>query len=323
MDLEDEAGLHPLSKEMIVRLRRKDGTTQTEAQTTLEASTILLQHLQQHSSQNPLSSVDSKALLQQGSRTGIRGVTFRVVDELQQSAIVHVGTGHEHAPSRLYPSMDDAYGPGAQSICTPHAPPEHHGGSSSDVLGFSGRPLKMTTTPSDVSLRGSASMGRGNRSMPITTPSQNPLLPHLQHSDLSTMQSSVFPAGASPMAMGSKKGTVMANVLSGAAAHYSRSRSGVFFGSGGASVRSMVIDPHQREFELQIEELCLDEEEGRQDIGMTRREQYNQMRAMLERLRFIDAAKRLGQVEEAERLDVVTQYNLWFVGHAVPAFRRR
>lgn len=156
-------------------------------------------------------------------------------------------------------------------------------------------------------------------------------------SELSALPSSSVFYGAhqsnhatSPAHQLSRKGTVMSSVLSGAAAHLSRSRSvhsGVFtqnpsFVFGASRVLDHATAQQQREWALTFEEFELDEEEERLHIACGSREFWTGLTALQKRLLFLDAAKNISVEEERVRVDVVTQCNMWLRTTALPAWRR-
>jgi hypothetical protein len=129
---------------------------------------------------------------------------------------------------------------------------------------------------------------------------------------------------ASPSNLLTRKGTVMSNVLSGAAAHLSRSRSGAsgLFSQSSARFLPVQQDPLQQEWNDALVEFTMDEEEERLDIANARAAELSTMETVVKRFLFIESAKVVGVEEEAARLELLTQYNLWLRTTAVVAFRR-
>ncbi|CUG89867.1 zinc finger protein, putative [Bodo saltans] len=135
---------------------------------------------------------------------------------------------------------------------------------------------------------------------------------------------------ASPSNALTRKGTVMSNVLSGAAAHLNRSRSGASGVFAQSSSRMFINHQQpdaktaqlQRELEEAIEEFVMDEEEERLDIANDRIAQLSTMETVVKRFLFMESAKLVGVEEESARLELLTQYNLWLRTSAMVAFRR-
>ena len=66
----------------------------------------------------------------------------------------------------------------------------------------------------------------------------------------------------------------------------------------------------------------MDEEEERLDIANARAAELSTMETVVKRFLFIESAKVVGVEEEAARLELLTQYNLWLRTTAMVAFRR-